>query len=439
VKKYIITTITTSLLALNVYAGEYDFNGVWQAAQKNSLSGKSYAAKLEAMKVAKERAAKHWFPRLYLDSSTYSTNDPAYSFMGKLNQGAIEMSDLMNGMQISNELNNPDTKQYQMHTVGMWMPLYEGGMKNAMHEGKKLEYQATKSEKAYADAQVYAEVAKLYGMYLVANRTQLELGKVAAELNNIMKRYKVGTKKNPLGRSGLLGLRTLRHRVEAENDQLNVLKDAVIKSLDELTGLPQLSLKKMKLQDFVNAHFVSQVNMDSNESHKLKSLKTMAKVAEQHKKAAKAYFLPQVGVFAQSNTYSGDRDTNNSQMVGLSVKWEFFNLSNWGAGEQAGAYARSAQAYAKAIEQQELLKNNSNVGKQQVIQSNLKRLESSLRDFEEQTKINYRLFRNGIINVLQMSEVLNRKVDLIKYLDQANNHYLMTWSQLYINKNKNMQ
>ena len=438
-KKYLALTFVISTFATQILASELNFTDVWSAAQENSLSSKTYEAKLEAVKISSERAAKHWYPRLYLDSSTFSTNDPAYSFMGKLNQGAIEMSDLMQGMQIADELNNPVTKQYEQHTLGLWMPLYEGGSKEAISRGKKLQYQATISEKKHADAMVYVEVAKLYGMYLVSQRTQQELAVVNSELQKIMNNYKIGTKENPLGRSGLLGLRTLAHRVEAEKDQLLVLEEMVLKSLTELTGIKQIELKKISLAEFVKTNLEAQVDLNSRESHKLKSLKKMAEVAQEHKNAAKAYFLPQVGVFAQSNTYRGDRDTNNSQMVGLSVKWEFFNLSNWGATDEAGAYARSAHAYAKAIEQQELIKNTSGLSQQQVIQKNLARLESALRDFKEQTNINYRLFRNGIINVLQMSEVLNRKIDLIKYLDQANNQYLLTWSKLYLNQNKNLK
>jgi sulfur transfer complex TusBCD TusB component (DsrH family) len=257
---------------------------------------------------------------------------------------------------------------------------------------------------------------------------------VEEEINRILKNYKVGTKRNPLGRSGLLGLNTLKMRLTAEKDQVEMIQKTVISALEELTANKQIKLENIKLDYFVNKNFKAKVDLNKNESNKIKSLKKMSEVASSYKEAAKAYFLPQVGVFAQSNQYRGERDTASSQMIGLSVKWEFFNLTTFSTSKEAGAKANAAQAYAKAMAQQELLKNQMNLGKQLVVEKNLKRLSSALKDMKEQTQINYRLFKNGIINVLQLSQVLNSKLDLIRYNDQAQNEYLKTWSELFINK-----
>lgn len=422
-----IMMLAIGLGSMSVHAQE--FNELWKKAKNNSLSAKSYKAKLNSVKIAKESLEKHWFPKLYLDSSVFQTDDPAYSFMGTLNQRSIEQSDF-----IPDDLNNPDMKQYSRHTIGAYLPLYEGGAKHHQAKSHGHLYQATLDESKYADTQLYAEIAKLYGFYIIANDTYGELNQVDQEINKILKNYKVGTKRNPLGRSGLLGLKTLKKRINAEKDQVQTIKTTVIGALKELTTQNDVKLRDLSLEEFVQENLKSKVDINSNESLKVKSLRKMSEVATSYKKAAKAYYLPQVGVFAQNNIYQGDRDQATSQMIGLSVKWEFFNLTTFSKSKEAGAQAMAAEAYAKAMAQQELLKNNMNLGKQVVVEKNLKRLASALGDMKEQTKINYRLFRNGIINVLQMSQVLNSKLDLIRFNDQAQNEYLKTWSELFVNK-----
>lgn len=419
--------LTLSLSSLSVYAQSFD--QLWKNAKDNSLSAKSYKAKLKSVKIAKESIEKHWFPKLYLDSSVYQTDDPAYSFMGTLNQRAIEQADFN-----PDDLNEPDMKQYSRHTIGAYLPLYEGGSKFYEAKSKKHLYEATLDESKYADNQLYADIAKLYGFYIISEDTIKQLMDVEQEINNILQNYKVGTKRNPLGRSGLLGLKTLKKRIEAEKDQVNTIRYTVLEALKELTQNNNINLEKVSLKTFVEANLKKKIDLSENESLKVKSLKKMSEVAASYKKAARAYYLPQVGVFAQNNIYNGDRDQATSQMIGLSVKWEFFNLTTFSKSKEAGAQAMAAQAYAKAMAQQELLKNQVNMGKQVVVEKNLERLEGALKDMNEQTKINYRLFKNGIINVLQMSQVLSSKLDLIRFNDQAQNEYLKIWSELFINK-----
>jgi outer membrane protein TolC len=405
------------------------FEQVWQAAYKNSYSAKSYEAKLEAIQISKERSEKHWYPRLFLSSTVFQTDDPTYSFMGTLNQRSIEQADFS-----PSALNNPDTKTYQTHTLGAYLPIYEGGSKANLAKAKALELAATENEKQYADNMLYAEVAKLYGMYIVGMQTARELQSVEKEVKTIIQNYQLGSKENPMGRAGLLSLQTLNKRIDAELDQVNILTKTVLFSLEELTGLKEIRLDVEQIKNYVNTNLKSKVNLQEDESSKVKSLKKMMEVARAHQEAAKAYYLPQVGVFAQNNYYAGDRDQAQAQMVGLSVKWEFFNLGTFSTSQEAGKQALAAEAYAKAIAQQELLANRANLSKQQVVENNLVRLNEALKEMNEQTQINYKLFRNGIINVLQMSQVLNAKLDLIRFYDQTQNEYLKTWSDLYITK-----
>jgi outer membrane protein TolC len=417
------------MLGLPSLALAQSFEQVWQAAYKNSYSAKSYEAKLEAIQISKERSEKHWYPRLFLSSTVFQTDDPTYSFMGTLNQRSIEQADFS-----PSALNNPDTKTYQTHTLGAYLPIYEGGSKANLAKAKALELAATENEKQYADNMLYAEVAKLYGMYIVGMQTARELQSVEKEVKTIIQNYQLGSKENPMGRAGLLSLQTLNKRIDAELDQVNILTKTVLFSLEELTGLKEIRLDVEQIKNYVNTNLKSKVNLQEDESSKVKSLKKMMEVARAHQEAAKAYYLPQVGVFAQNNYYAGDRDQAQAQMVGLSVKWEFFNLGTFSTSQEAGKQALAAEAYAKAIAQQELLANRANLSKQQVVENNLVRLNEALKEMNEQTQINYKLFRNGIINVLQMSQVLNAKLDLIRFYDQTQNEYLKTWSDLYITK-----
>jgi len=413
----------------NLIASE--FSDLWKSVYKNSLSNKSYSEKLKSIKIAKDNVSKHWLPRLYFDSSVYQTNDAAYSFMGNLNQRSIKQTDF-----VPNDLNNPDRKIYQTHTLGAYLPLYEGGSKVNEVKAKDYLYKATEAESKLAELALYSETVKLYGFYLVSSQSEKELLEVDKEVKNILKNYSLGNKNNPMGRSGLLGLQSLVYKIDAELDQLRVIKSSVLEALKELSQEKNLYLltKNINLDLFLKENISSLIKSDREESYKVKSLNKMAEMTSSYKEASKAFNLPQVGIFAQNSYYAGDRDQAQSQMIGLSVKWEFFNLVNWGKSAEVEGQAHAAKAYALAIKQQEKIKSDSNQSKEKVIKKNIVRMNSALKNLKEQTKINYRLFKNGVINVLQMSQVLNSKLDLIKYIDQANNEHLKVWTDIYVVK-----
>lgn len=129
------------------------FNELWKRIEENSSARKSKYLEWKAGEIAKDRSDKHWLPRVYADLRTFQTNDPTLNFMGKLSQRSATDADFStastrtrpgNFLDSNNQpyttlnadtmnlfakdtLNYPGSHQYSRGTLGMDLPLYEGG------------------------------------------------------------------------------------------------------------------------------------------------------------------------------------------------------------------------------------------------------------------------------------------------------------------------
>ncbi|MCB0406936.1 MAG: TolC family protein, partial [Bdellovibrionales bacterium] len=180
------------------------------------------------------------------------------------------------------------------------------------------------------------------------------------------------------------------------------------------------------IREFVNKYFlVGQSIKETQEaSHQLVALKHHAASGEFAAKMEKARYLPQVGVFAESYMFQGERDTADGYMAGLYLRWNLFNSSDYGAYSEAQLKAKSAQKYFVAMEQKERAEKKSYHQVLDSLNKTIELLNDSDRMLGEQIETTRTLFRNGSINALQMVEVLNRRVDLITQLNQAENELL---------------
>lgn len=68
---------------------------------------------------------------------------------------------------------------------------------------------------------------------------------------------------------------------------------------------------------------------------------------ENVKDMEKARHLPRVGLFAQTNIYSGDRDTANAQAYGIYLAWDIFNSDSYGRVGEANAKFRASEPRLK--------------------------------------------------------------------------------------------
>jgi hypothetical protein len=155
------------------------------------------------------------------------------------------------------------------------------------------------------------------------------------------------------------------------------------------------------------------------------------KTLDEMKNMEKARFLPRVGIFGQNNLFDGDRDSATSQSYGLYLQWDLFNPDSYGRVAEAGAKALAEQTKLKAFKQEEQIMLNQLQESKVALEKSLRLLSNSDSLLQEQSSNAMKLFRSGMLNALQLAEVLNRRVDLVENELEVETQYLEVWSRLY--------
>jgi outer membrane protein TolC len=428
-KKNLLTLLL--VLTFNAQANE-EFDMIWHSISNRSLYLKSSKEMVLASEQNKTRMGNHWMPTLYTTGTSYLTNDPGANMFGLLSERSIEQSDFM-----PDKLNHPDSNLYTKLALGVNMPLYEGGMKTSISKASEYQYEAKKFEDKFNKTQLYSEVAKSYFTIKSIERFNSEIVKIKSTLDAIIGKYQLGNKSNMLGYSGLLGLRSLKNRILAITDENKAKHVALLKALGELNG-DQIILNN---KDDIN--YLSDINQyltleqaQYQESDKINALNQNAKAASEIVGAEKSRNLPRVGIFAESYAFKGDRKTSSGYTTGLTLNWNLFSGNDLGASDEALHNSHAAKYLAEASSQKEKIEFNSLTEMESVLIKTISTLSESQKLLDEQTIVANNLFKNGMINALQLTEVLSRRIDLLKSKNEVELNLVETKSKKILFTNK---
>lgn len=398
------------------------FKEVWMQIRQSSKAIQSSDLMTESIEESQKRNARHWLPRIYLDAKSYNTNQPGASFVGLLEQKSVQSTDFA-----VSSLNNPESKTYSRTAVGVDLPLFEGGLKSAYSQLEKNHLSSQEFENKQLVLDQYSEVAKMYSGLLIINVQKKKLEDLNEALSKMIKSYQLGSRSNPVGYSGLLGMKSLNNRIEG------LLKQFEAQQLAYQSALKEMGLKQEKWQPssqetekFVQDFLTPSIGSNS---FKIKSLKDQVKMSEEAAKMERARYLPRIGVFAEAQVFKGDRDTASSNMTGVYLQWSLFNASDIGAYKEAKLKSAAASKMAEAAEQQNRSEIVGITEALKALKQNIELLNESEKMLIEQTSVTQDLFRSGAINALQFVEVLNRRVDLIYQKSEIETNYLKTAAQ----------
>ncbi len=410
------------IFIVGAQAEQVPFTKVWNSISQTSPGLKAAELQSQAAMEAKDRAERHWLPRLYLDARSYQTNAPGQSFFGLLEQRSLRQSDFN-----PDSINNPDSEVFTRGSLGVDLPLYEGGMKSAQFSLQNHLSQSQDHEAAGVRVEQYSEVAKAYGSLGLLEQQKQKLLNLKQIIDRLLKSYQIGVKSNPVGYSGLLGLKSLSNRVQGLLVQYEAQSQAYYVALKEM-GFTTANWSPQAEETivFVDKYLASQ---SAESSFQVESLKEKSLVAQEASKMEKARFLPRVGAFAESYIFNGSRDTANGYTAGVYLQWSLFNPSDYGTHKEAQIKSLAAQKYTEAMEQKERAEKLSLDQAIQALKSNIRLLEDSQKILVEQSQVAESLFKNGSINALQFVEVLNRRVDLVTSQSEAGLSLLQTSSQ----------
>ena len=164
-----------------------------------------------------------------------------------------------------------------------------------------------------------------------------------------------------------------------------------------------------KLDPFITKNEAPEVQ----DSFALQTMKIKKQMSETQTSLEKSHFLPRVGLFAETYTFSGDRDSASGYTAGLYLQWNLFRPEDYGVLKESQLKTLTAERYYQAVKEQDQAEIKSKNLMINSLKENLDLLKQSESLIEEQTKVSENLFKNGSINILQFLELLNRKIELI--------------------------
>jgi len=415
--------LALGLLSLNAAAEELSFPKVWGQIEPVSAAQDSARLMAESASEAHARASRHWLPKLYIDARSYKTNDPAQAFMGVLEQRSIQQADF-----VPNSLNHPEARTYSRAALGLDLPLYQGGAGVAMEQisGSALAAKTEESEQVKVDQ--YAEVARAYGTLAALGRGVSGFREMQSEVERLRKGYRLGSKSNPVGYSGALGMTAVANKLAALIQQYSAMAEAHRSEIREL-GLASTawSPEPVSVLDFSDRFLAA--NSSAAVSHRAESIQAKAEMSGQAVSLERSKGLPQLGLFAEGYGFNGNRDTATGYSAGLYLRWNLFNPSDFGSTKEAKLQAAGAERFAEAFAQEERAAKSSLEANLRALRLNLGIFSETEKVLKEQSWVTESLFRNGSLNALQFVEVVNRRADLAAQRLEAELAYLKAASQ----------
>lgn len=406
---------------------EVSFPRLWDLVQKHAPSEQAGELELKAFQAEQERAIRQGYPRLFLDARAFSTNDSALSFISLLNQREIQSSDFSPDF-----LNYPGHQFFQKATLGLDWPFYDGGAKRSRIDSQAKEVLAKTFEKKNSRLQLYQETASLFGSAMIFEKQSDSLGKLSETVNRNLERYRIGVKSNPLGYSGLLGLKTLKNRINEALLENDVHRASAKSALEEKAmELPRSWSPRTtpgdgeSIADFVRMFLPSSPdNAKARRSAQSEKLQAEAEAAEKRILGEKAARLPRAGLFSEASLANGNRDLASSYVLGLYLRWDIFSMEPYKKAERAELNSLAMKARAEDFRLKEKIDTENAKRSSEALEKRIALATESSRLLEEQTITSQKLFSTGAINMLQFLEVLNQNLEITLNLNDAEIAYL---------------
>ncbi len=392
-------------------ADKLSFEDVWGRIKTQSTEIQAAGKDIDAAQVAADRAARHWYPKVMLDARLYGTNDAAQNFFSLLGERHATAADFSPAL-----LNHPGSYFYQKASVIVDLPLYEGGQKKTISEAMRMAITASSTARDATQRYEYAQTARDYALALSHDSQRQEIARLDDRVDQLVKRYQLGSKSNPVGYAGALGLKSLQARFTGLIEQSLASRKSALASLSVRAQLDRSAWEPL---DTDYQSLIDQVLGKPEElagtdpSLRTRAMMEGARIAEKSADAQKARFLPRAGIAVQGDLTNGSRATGMSYLAGAYLQWNLLDNSNYQVREQELMQAEAMRLRAEHMAEGDRIARAQTREAISAIETNLKLIQQSLDLSDEQIKTAEQLFKNGSINALQFAEVFSRRADII--------------------------
>ena len=406
-----------------------DFRGIWEMIRKNSPSQKAAVEEEMAAEIQKNRQGRHWLPRVYADFRGYATNDPGMTLMSNMGERSVRAEDF-----IPNSLNNPGTSMYRKGTLGIDLPLYEGGAGVEMTRALEKIAEARKLQRKLVHLYEYSTTASVYGRVIVSMKSLQDMKDLEANVSRILANYQGGLRSNPVEYSGILGLMALQNRLKAMIGEKEAQAAALKGYLEKMSGdlLPQgwipgddnaLAFSESNLRALVAAGPAGSLNS--------RAFEALADSARNRAEAEKAVFLPRIGLFSEASLTNGSRDTGDSYTAGFYVRMNLLSPTDYGAMRQAKLQSDAARSRAREARLKESIDLSRLLKMSDTLKKNIVILKESDSLMDEQIRNSLNLYARGSIRSFQIADIFARKADLLSSLAGAQEEYINALAGIY--------
>jgi len=434
--KYFLIFITLSMInqAYPLYAqdnktaAEMQFHQIWEKVRLNSPSQKAAVSEAKAAEISKNRSSRHWFPTIYADAKAYTTNDPTVTFMSNMGQRGVTQEDF-----IPDNLNNPGTGNYQKGTLGLDLPLFEGGAKTEAAKAMEKLAEAKKYQSSSIYLNEFSTAASAYGQIIVLMKIREELNAISGRVDAVLANYQGGLRSNLVEYSGILSLKTLQNRIQVHLSE-NESKTAALRNyLEKMAGdsLPKGWLPYTEDILAYSDNYLKAENLSADGSYRIKAYKAMADSSANKAEAEKAVFLPRIGLFAETNIYNGDRDTGDSYTAGFYIRMNIVSPMDYGAVHQAELESDASKYRAKDAKLKGEIELNRLYTFSDILKKNIALMKENSSLMNELVRNSQKLFSSGSIKAFQLVDVFSRKTDLIINLAGAEEEFLNVMAGIY--------
>lgn len=404
--KKILLIIFLNLNLHQALAEDDYFLELWTRVEMENNVIKAMENKKLSSSEESKKANRHWYPEVYAGGATFFTNDPGANMFGLLSQRKITQSDF-----IPEQLNEPQMNHFTRVSLGAELSLYQGGAGSNYEKLAKNLEEADQKTLVFVKKKMLQEFVKTINAIQLIKKYQKYYQEKNIELKKLKSNYQIGQKENLLGYSGKLGMDNLLLKIQTADEMLASKKKTLILALESMAKikLDQDKFVKINIERKWEEIFKNSFESVSDEAMALES---QAKAMESATDLAKARLRPQVALFADQSYFKGDRDTADAQTIGLSVKWSLFSSENLSTESKALYHYYAAKNMHLAKAEEDKIKFESLDTYDESLKQMLIKMMASKELLSEQSQTTYKLFKNGLINILQHLEVFNQDLDL---------------------------
>lgn len=413
-KKYNIIGLFTLFILFNsniTNAEQVSLKQVATEILRNSNIKKSNEYSLKAANEESDRTAKHWLPNLYIDNSTYQTNDASKILMGNLSQRSITQNDF-----VPDTMNTTMSKCYSRSSLGINIPLFQGGAGVASANAAKHLELSKRYDFKQIELTEYSNIAITYISIVSLEKQKEKLLTLKAKVDNFVKQYAIGEKGNPVGYSGLLVLQTLQNKINALMEDNNSKRNLLYTILVELgfTYKKPWQVEHFSVLDHINKYL--NYDLSNKDSFTIISEQEKIDAAKNQVIINKAKNLPNVNLFAENYVFTGSRATKPGYTVGLNFRWNLFNTATYNI-ESTAKNSYESSRYALLDQKQ---KENTEIDTlKSQIQSSKNNLTLAIRSEKlmfENIEVSEDMFKNGSINTQVLADSIMKYLDTFVFL-----------------------